>query len=366
MPATHWFSRGIQLLALLAVAQVAGVAGCRTERFDKGSCRCVLDYPAPRDAAGEFGLRRCMATSPDDGPHAFDEVQCRTWLASPWLTEPPVDHVAGRVWPSPVRLTRCGRTPPSYPPISSRLPWLVDMPEFDHKRFPSGPYESDELAPEEQEIAAVKSAITRECPDLLRKDCRHRHIAGLAQLVRRLTSGDIMKLVESIGLPLYLVVHKDGALEIATIGQQWWTLPPADRSRLPRGVAGESTRVDIAGLLAEVRWMMGVNRQIVVNVAAMDAAAWGDVWAVLWALDTVIQPSRPDRHWSGAHLPIPPANGEEAIDNIYVAAAGLESAVETGPRWDSDWPSPNDQIRLHDVNLLMTVGWTPQRAPVGN
>ncbi len=286
------------LLLVVLVALLAASA-CRVERFDRAGCQCLKELTGPRTFADELRLRRCVASKGDGGPAALTELQCRSWLTSPWLSEPPRDDVAGRVVPSVdwpwTHEARGEMGPPEVPFI----PWHEDLPDRWHVQGPLWHY-GDGQEPEVPAELAV--ACTGSTADWNRPEFRHPIVAVLVQVARRELSPSRRGDVEEAGLPLHIIVNRDGSLEMATVGRRWWTVPPVAPSNLPSPLADELPRVDVAAVLSEVRWLKTLTPRVFARISAEGDTPWRDVWAVLWAVDEEVVADRSTRYQASGSL----------------------------------------------------------------
>ena len=334
-----WFGASIRSAAMFAFL-LAFWPGCRAETFDRSSCRCLLQYPGARDSWAELGLRRCVARSAGDGNASSSELQCRTWLTSPWMRDPPVDDVAHRVWPQhPEFAGHYGRYSTLF---DDRWPWLEDLNDNNFPTLDDGDDGSASLA-----VAAVRAEVARQCSQLPAADCRHQLIAALVKLVRRDSNQQTLAAAEAYGLHLFVVIRATNQLDLASVGHDWWSLAPVPQPLLPQPLADEVPRVDVGALLAEVRWLQTINHQVFVTLAPEDGVVARDLWAVLWALDNQLSPGSPKRHWSGDHT-------SETPPDELLAVSDTDDFVVS----DERWPNAHDRVRVGDINWFSNLSWS--------
>lgn len=332
------------VLRIAGLAWLVAVAACGVERFDSASCACVGEHPRPRTTLEEMQLSRCVLTSRGDGPREFDETQCRLWLASPWLKEPPSDDVAGRVLELGTDYPYGGGTQvPKWPSPDGRIPWQQDDPCEVSRKFPH-----DDPLPE---AAKREQALAAACADMADTACRRRYLTEAVQLLRPHAEFE-QRGVNSVALPVFCGIRSDGSLDLASIGHHWWRLPAAKPGRVPPALAAEVTRVDVGALVAEIRWMRQLYPDVSVRLAAQDDVKWGDYWAVWWAIDEVVAADRSDRHSSRLHDPVS-------------AGAAAGNATDRGIHLDRpDFPTCREWHSQHrvvhpDINLWRAIGWAP-------
>ena len=185
--------------------------------------------------------------------------------------------------------------------------------------------------------------------------CRHRYLTEAIQLLRPFAAEGDWSGVNALLLPLYCGIRSDGSLDLASIGHHWWRLAAAKPGRVPPALAAEAPRVDVGALLAEIRWMRELHPDILVRLAAEDDVAWGDYWAVWWAVDEVVTAERSDRHWSRVHEPVAaaPASGTATDLEVYEVQVDTE-ALPTCRRWHAQ-----HRILFSDFNRWRTIGWAP-------
>lgn len=333
------------VLRIAGLAWLVAVAACSVERFDSASCACVGEHPRPRSTLEELQLSRCVLTSRGDGPREFDETQCRLWLASPWLKEPPSDDVAGRVLEQDTRSQRwSGHWVPRGSWPDGRIPWAQDDPCAASWKFEGDESKVPTVAEREQALAAA-------CADMADTACRHRYLTEAVHLLRPHAEFE-QRGAEAVALPLYCGIRSDGSLDLASIGHHWWRLPAAKRGSVPPALAAEVPRVDVGALVAEIRWMRQLHPDVSVELAAQDGVSWGDYWAVWWAIDEAVSAGRSDRHSSSLHDSVlsGAASGTAMDQEIDVDGVDLPACR----RWHAQ-----HRILFSDFNMWRTIGWPP-------
>jgi hypothetical protein len=334
------------VLRIAGLAWLVAVAACGVERFDSASCACVGEHPRPRSTLEEMQLSQCVLTSRGDGPREFDETQCRLWLASPWLKEPPSDDVAGRVLEFTFHYQGGGgNRPPKLPPLDGRIPWAQDNPCI------IGPFAV--ISGPLPEATLREQALAAACPDMADTACRHRYLTEAVQLLRPHVEFELFG-EKALPLPLYCGIRSDGSLDLASIGHHWWRMPAAKPGSVPPAFAAEVPRVDLGALLAEIQWMRQVHPDISVRLAAEDDVTWGDYWAVWWAIDEAVTTDRSDRHWSRVHEPVLAAQASDTAMDDDTHPTIADSPIYTCSQWRS-----RHRVVNSDFNLWRGIGWPP-------
>ncbi|MBI5610647.1 MAG: hypothetical protein HY902_17355 [Deltaproteobacteria bacterium] len=293
-------------------------------------------------------MRRCVASKSEDGPADLSELQCRTWLTSPWLSEPPRDDVAGRVvpggeWPRGHMGRGIGHSIEL-----PHIPWHEDLPDHWHHLEPAWRYENgkDPEVPRELAVACTGSA-----EEWNRAEFRHPIVSVLVQVARRYLSRSRLQDAEETGLPLHIIVNRDGSLAMATVGRRWWRVAPAAQPNLPKVLADEASPVDIAAVVAEIRWLKTMNPRLFARIAAEGDTPWRDVWAVLWAVDAELVAERSARYRASGNLLEQMANPNE---------------LEPAPCTTGSWPDSRCRVMLtYREDFFGVFACQQDNSPVG-